>query len=285
MTRKALGRGLNALLRTVEATTTGLEQIPVDQIEPNPFQPRRQFADEGLKELTESIRGSGVVQPVLLRPAPGQEGRYQLVAGERRWRAAKLAELETVPAVVRPLGDRDTLETALTENLLREDLNPLEVAHAYQALQEQHGLSHEEIADRLGLNRSTVTNTLRLLRLPAGVQELLSRGELSFGHAKALLSLASPEAQTKLGHRIVKQGLSVRQTENIVALPELKPEPRKPEEAPKLDPNVRAAILELERVLGTRVKITGGGRRGKIEVSYFSAEDLTRIYDLIIRSE
>ncbi|MBZ5564850.1 MAG: ParB/RepB/Spo0J family partition protein [Acidobacteriia bacterium] len=285
MTRKALGRGLNALLRTVEATTTGLEQIPVDQIEPNPFQPRRQFADEGLKELAESIRGSGVVQPVLLRPAPGQEGRYQLVAGERRWRAAKLAELESVPAVVRPLGDRDALEFALTENLLREDLNPLEVAHAYQALQEQFGLSHEEIADRLGLNRSTVTNTLRLLRLPAEVQELLSRGELSFGHAKALLSLASPAAQTKLAHRIVKQGLSVRQTEDIVALPELKPEPGKPEEAPKLDPNVRAAMMELERILGTRVKITGGGKRGKIEVSYFSSEDLTRIYDLIVKNQ
>ncbi len=284
MTRKALGRGLNALLRTVESTTAGLEQIPLDRIEPNPFQPRRQFADEGLKELAESIRGSGVVQPVLLRPAPGQEGRYQLVAGERRWRAAKLAELESVPAVVRALGDRDALELALTENLLREDLNPLEVAHAYQALQEQHGLSHEEIADRLGLSRSTVTNTLRLLRLPPEVQELLSHRELSFGHAKALLSLPSPAAQTKLALRIVKQGLSVRQAESLVALPELKPESKKPEEAPKLDPNVRAAILELERVLGTRVKITGDGKRGKIEVSYFSAEDLTRIYDLIVRT-
>ncbi len=284
MTRKALGRGLNALLRTVETTTTGLEQIGVGQIEPNPFQPRRQFDDEGLKELAESIRGSGVVQPVLLRPAPGQDGRYQLVAGERRWRAAKLAELETVPAVIRPLGDRDTLEMALTENLLREDLNPLEVAHAYQALQEQHGLSHEEIADRLGINRSTVTNTLRLLRLPPEVQELLSRGDLTFGHAKALLGLATAAAQVKLGQRIAKQGLSVRQTETLVALPEPKSEPRKPEEAPKLDPNVRAAIMELERVLGTRVKITGGGKRGKIEVSYFSAEDLTRIYDLIVKN-
>ncbi len=284
MTRKALGRGLNALLRTVESTTTGLEQIAVDQIEPNPFQPRRQFADEGLKELAESIRGSGVVQPVLLRPAPVREGRYQLVAGERRWRAAKLAELESVPAVVRPLGDREALELALTENLLREDLNPLEVAHAYQALQEQHGLSHEEIADRLGLNRSTVTNTLRLLRLPAEVQEFLSRGELSFGHAKALLSVASPDTQSKLAHRVVKEGLSVRQTESLVALPELKREPKKLEEAPKLDPNVRAAIMELERVLGTRVKITGGGKRGKIEVSYFSAEDLARIYDLLVKN-
>ncbi len=285
MTRKALGRGLNALLRTVETTTSGLDQIPLDQIEPNPFQPRRQFTDEGLKELADSIRGRGVVQPVLLRPAPGQEGRYQLVAGERRWRAAKLAELESVPAVIRPLGDRDTLELALTENLLREDLNPLEVAHAYQALHEQHGLNHEEIADRLGLNRSTVTNTLRLLRLPPEVQVLLSTGELSFGHAKALLSLASASAQVKLANRIIKQGLSVRQTETLVALPELKPEPKKTEEAPKLDPNVRAAILELERVLGTRVKITGDGKRGKIEVSYYSAEDLTRIYDLIVKND
>ncbi len=284
MTRKALGRGLNALLRTVETATRGLEQIAVSQIEPNPFQPRRQFDDEGLKELAESIRGNGVVQPVLLRPAPGQEGRFQLVAGERRWRAAKLAELESVPAVIRPLGDRDTLEMALTENLLREDLNPLEVAHAYQTLQEQHGLSHEEIADRLGINRSTVTNTLRLLRLPPEVQELLSRGDLTFGHAKAILGLATAGAQVKLAQRIAKEGLSVRQTETLVAIPDLKHEPKKPEEAPKLDPNVRAAMTELERVLGTRVKITGGGKRGKIEVSYFSAEDLTRIYDLIVKN-
>jgi ParB family chromosome partitioning protein len=283
MTRKALGRGLNALLRTVETTTTGLAQVAIDLIAPNPFQPRRRFPDESLKELADSIRASGVVQPVLLRPAGGQEGRYQLVAGERRWRAAKLAGLDTVPAVIRDLPDADALELALTENLLREDLNPLEVAHAYQALQEQHGLSHEEIADRLGINRSTVTNTLRLLRLPPEVQDLLSRGELSFGHARALLGLESSAAQKQLAARIAKQGLSVRQTENFVALRGVKPEAKKPEAAPKLDPNVRAAMLELERTLGTRVKIAGSGKRGKIEISYFSPEDLSRIYDWIVR--
>ena len=165
MTRKALGRGLNALLRTVETTTSGLEQVAIDQIDPNPFQPRRSFPADKLKELADSIRASGVVQPVLLRRS---NGRYQLIAGERRWRAARLAGLAAIPAVVRDIGDRDALELALTENLLREDLNPIEAAHGYETLQQKHGLSHEEIAARLGLDRSTVTNTLRLLRLDAG---------------------------------------------------------------------------------------------------------------------
>lgn len=280
MTRKALGRGLNALLRSVETATVGLEQVPVDNIDPNPLQPRRGFPEETLKELAESIRSSGVVQPVLVRPV---DGRFQLVAGERRWRAARMAGLETIPALVRDLTDRDTLELALTENLLREDLNPLEVAHAYEALQEKYGINHEEIAARLGVNRSTVTNTLRLLRLPPEVQELLRNGGISSGHARALLGLESAGAQTQLAQRIAKQGLSVRQVENIVALRGLKPDSKKGSTA-QVDPNVRAAGMELERTLGTRVKITGSGKRGKIEISYFSPEDLSRIYDWIMRA-
>jgi ParB family chromosome partitioning protein len=282
MTRKALGRGLNALLRTVETATVGLQQVPIEHIDPNPLQPRRGFPEETLKELADSIRSSGVVQPVLVRPA---DGRYQLVAGERRWRAARMAGLETIPALIRDLTDRDALELALTENLLREDLNPLEVAHAYEALQEKYGISHEEIAARLGVNRSTVTNTLRLLRLPSAVQEMLANGEISNGHARALLGLESAGAQTQLAQRIAKQGLSVRQVENIVALRGLKPAAKKDAAEPiQLDPNTRAASIELERTLGTRVKILGDGKRGKIEISYFSPEDLSRIYDWIMRS-
>ena len=165
MTRKALGRGLSALLREVEATAPGpgLEAVSVDLIDPNPFQPRRAFPEAGLKELAESIRASGLVQPVLLRRA-GE--RFQLVAGERRWRAARQAGLEAIPAVVRDLSDREALELALTENLLCEDLNPMEVAHGLEVLQTRHALTHEEIAARLCIDRSTVTNTLRLLRLP-----------------------------------------------------------------------------------------------------------------------
>ena len=283
MTRKALGRGLSALLRTVETTPpAALEQVAVSLIDPNPFQPRRVFPEESLKELTDSIRLSGVVQPVLLRRA-GE--RFQLVAGERRWRAAQAAGLENIPAVIRELADRETLELALTENLLREDLNPLEVAHAYESLQQSYALSHEEIADRLGVNRSTVTNTLRLLRLPDKIQEMLSSGELTFGHARSLLGLDSAAAQTQLAQMVVKQGLSVRQTENLVALRGMEPaEKKKKAEAPHVDPNLRAAILELERTLGTRVKVLGNEKHGKIEISYFSAEDLSRIYDWIVRS-
>jgi ParB family chromosome partitioning protein len=281
MTRRVLGRGLNALLRTVETTTTGLEQVSLELIDPSPFQPRRGIPEASLKELADSIRASGVVQPVLLRPA---DGRYQLVAGERRWRAARLAGLESIPAIVRDLADRETLELALTENLLREDLNPLEVAHAYETLQETFRVSHEEIADRLGLNRSTVTNTLRLLRLPAAIQEMLANGEISHGHARALLGLDSTASQVRLAALIVKRGLSVRQVENMVALRDLKSAKQKgAATASKLDPNVRAAALELERTLGTRVRILGNGKRGKVEISYFSAEDLNRIYDWIVR--
>ncbi len=283
MTRKALGRGLNALLQTVESATSGLEQVQLERIDPNPFQPRHAFPEDSLKELADSIRASGVIQPVLLRRSALAEGRYQLIVGERRWRAARLAGLETLPAVVRELTDQDTLEFALTENLLRRDLNPLEVAHAYHELQEKYHLSHEQIADRLGINRSSVTNTLRLLRLPPALQEMLSRDEITYGHARALLGLDSGAAQTQLATMITERGLSVRQVENMVASRGAKPDTQKTESKPPMDPNVRAAALELERTLGTRVKILGDGRRGKIEISYFSAQDLNRIYDLIVR--
>jgi len=283
MTRKALGRGLNALLRTVETTTAGLAEVAVDQIDANPFQPRRTFSADKLKELADSIRASGLVQPVLLRRA---DGRYQLIAGERRWRAARQAGLTVIPAVVREIGDRDALELALTENLLREDLNPLEAAQGYAALQQNHGLSHEEIAEHLGLDRSTVTNTLRLLRLPPEVQQMIAEGEISAGHARALLGLDSAAAQLQLAQLIVKQGLSVRQVENLVALRGSN-SAKKPgaSEAPSLDANVRAAVLEMERTLGTRVKVHGDEKRGKIEIGYFSAEDLNRIYEWIVKKQ
>jgi ParB family chromosome partitioning protein len=282
MTRKALGRGLNALLHTVENTSpAGLAEVAVDLIDANPFQPRRTFSADKLKELSDSIRASGVVQPVLLRRS---DDRYQLIAGERRLRAARLAGLTAIPAVVREIGDRDALELALTENLLREDLNQIEAAQGYALLQQKHGLSHEEIAERLGLDRSTVTNTLRLLRLPPEVQQMIAEGAISAGHARALLGLESAAAQLQMANLIVKQGLSVRQVENLVAL-RTSPAPKKEEaEEPRVDPNVRAAVLEMERTLGTRVKVHGDEKRGKIEISYFSAEDLNRIYELIVKS-
>lgn len=281
MTRKALGRGLNALLRTVETASAGLVEVALDQIDANPFQPRRAFSPEKLKELTDSIRSSGVVQPVLLRRSGA---RYQLIAGERRWRAAREAGLEAVPAVVREIGDRDALELALTENLLREDLNPLEAAQGYAALQQKHGLNHEAIAERLGLDRSTVTNTLRLLRLPPEVQQMVADSQLSAGHARALLGLDSATAQVQLAKLAVKQGLSVRQVENLVALRGAKPAKKADiDEPPKLDANLRAAVLEMERALGTRIKVRGNEKRGKLEINYFSADDLNRIFEWIVK--
>ncbi len=283
MSRKALGRGLSALLQEVETRPTGVEEIQLDLIDPNPLQPRREFPKAALEELAASIRSSGVVQPVLLRRA---DARYQLVAGERRWRAARLAGLASVPAVIRDLSDGEALELALTENLMREDLNPLEVARGYEILQQRFELTHEQIAERLGATRSNVTNTLRLLKLPSSVQEMIVDGQLSMGHARALITLDSHAAQARFAGLIVKQSLSVRQVESMVAIHTSKKLPAKPKplaESDALDPNTRAAVLELERVLGTRVKIVGNERRGRLEISYFSSEDLDRIYNVIVK--
>ncbi len=286
MTRKALGRGLSALIQEPEesaAASAGepANTIPVSLIDPNPFQPRTHFAPEELGELAQSIKAKGVIQPVLLRRSAD---RYQLVAGERRWRAAQLAGVDEIPAIVRDLDDREAIELALTENLLRDDLGPIDTAKAYRNLQERFGITQEEIARRLGLNRVTVTNTLRLLKLDAKIQEMVERGELTAGHARAILALSSKEDQLRLAEKIAKRGLSVREAEKLSSTPASQPDAAKAgtKQASISDPNARAAVTELERRLGTRVRITGDGHRGKIEVSYFSSEDLNRLYELIM---
>jgi ParB family transcriptional regulator, chromosome partitioning protein len=276
MTRKALGRGLSALLHEVETTTAGLQQVPIDLIVPNPFQPRSAFPEAAIRELADSIRSSGLLQPILVRRV---DGKYQVVAGERRLRAAKLAGLQAVPAVVRDLGDRESLELAVTENVMREELNPIEVARAYCSLQERFQLGHDEIAARIGVNRSTVSNTLRLLRLPQQLQDMVAKGDVSAGHARALLGLESADRQNELARLITKRGLSVRQVESMVAKAQSAPEVQKP--PAQVDPNRRVAALEMERALGTRVRIVGSEKRGKIEISYFSGEDLQRLYGLL----
>ncbi len=281
MTRKALGRGINALLRETEAPTParGLEQVQITLIDPNPFQPRTDMSESALEDLANSIRATGVLQPVLIRPAGD---RYQLVAGERRWRAATRAGIEAIPAVVRDITDDEALELALTENIMREQLNPLEVARAYDQLQKRFNLTHEQIAERLGINRSTVTNTLRLLGLAPEVQKLLMEGKISAGHARALAAVTPPDAQKKLARMVVEKELSVRKLEGLIAPRPAAPQADQAKPAPPVDPNLRAAVLELERALGTRVRVVGSGKRGKIEISYFSSDDLNRIYDQLI---
>ena len=280
MTRKALGRGLSVLLGDNAPEPSELRQVPTDLIDPNPFQPRHAFSEDNLRELADSIKSTGLVQPVLVRKV---DSRYQLVAGERRWRASLLAKLPAIPALVRAIGDKEALELALTENLLREDLNPVDIANAYKVLQETFGMNHEEIAARLGVSRTAVTNTLRLLRLPAPVLSLIAKGELSAGQARPLLALANPEDQIHAATVFLEQGLSARQAEAWVAkatTPRDKAQPGPQVEV--VDPNIRSAVTELERTLGTRVRIVGNGQRGRIEISYFSQEDLNRIYDYLM---
>jgi len=253
-------------------------QVPVEQVDPNPLQSRTIFQAERLQELAQSIKINGVIQPLVVRRAGD---RYQLVAGERRWRAARIAGLARVPVVVQQLSDDQLLEITLIENIQREDLTHIEVARAFERLVKDLGLSHEEIARRTGKDRTTITNTLRLLRLPGDVQQLVSEHRLSMGHARAILGLPSEELQRQVAEKASSQGLSVRQVERLIQKMTASREPKSAEEVLE-DPNVKAAVQELERVLGTRVRIVPKSeQRGRIEIEYFSPDDLDRIYGLI----
>ncbi len=291
--RKALGKGLSALLPARAAAPppavaaplpaeprTGLTSLPIDAIDPNPLQPRTVFQPERLVELSQSIQANGIIQPlVVLRKGD----RYQLVAGERRWRAAKLAGLHEVPVVVQDFADERLLEIALIENIQREDLNPIEVAQAFDRLGRELKLSHEEIGRRTGKDRTTVTNMLRLLKLPGEIQRLLAEHRLSMGHARAILGIAAPESQLEVAEKAAAQGLSVREVERLVQKLSATREPKVAEEEVKLDPNVKAAIRELEHTLGTRVRIVEKSeQRGRIEIEYYTQEDLQRIYTQIV---
>lgn len=285
--KRALGKGLSALLpnRPEAAAATesepgsGLLHLPIEQIEPNPLQPRAVFQADRLNELAQSIRENGIIQPLVVRKAGN---RFQLIAGERRWRAARLAGLDRVPVVVQEFAEDRLMEVALVENIQREDLNPIEVAQAFERLNKQFKLSHEQIAQRTGKDRTTVTNLLRLLKLPGDIQILLAEHRLSTGHARALLGLEDPEAQIEVAGRITSEGLSVRQVERLVQRMN-EPREAKPAEEAVVDPNVRAAIQELERKLGTRVRIVPKSeQRGRIEIEYYSIDDLTRIYEMIV---
>ncbi len=286
--RKALGRGLGSLLPTRPTHAppppeTRRDETPgtvaIDSIDPNPLQPRRTFQSERLSELAQSIRANGIIQPLVVRRVGD---RYQLVAGERRWRAAKLAGVADVPVVVENIPDDRLLEITLIENIQREDLNPIETAVAFDRLSRELGLNPEEVGTRTGKDRTTITNFLRLLQLPADLQQLVAERRLSAGHARCLLSLPTPDLQREVAEKSIAQGWSVRQMERTT---QRMMEGRKPKHVDEVaaDPNVKAAIQEMERVLGTKVRIVEKARqKGRIEIDYYSAEDLDRIYGAIV---
>jgi ParB family chromosome partitioning protein len=303
MKRKALGKGLRSLIpeaskrRTAPAVTSvetaaptasetsdpGLRQIDVDRIWPNPNQPRKEFDDVALHELAQSMKRDGLIQPVVVRPAR-ESGQYELIAGERRWRAAQVAGLLKVPAIVREVADDRLLELALIENLQREDLNPVEAAMAFRTLIDEMGMTQQEVGERVGKERASIANLLRILHLPAAVRDRIKTGDVSVGHAKVLLSVANTELQRRLAERIASEGLTVRQLEAIVKRLGSGVTASAPARSVERDPNVVAAEEQLQRVLGTKVAIVPGKKGGRLEIHYYSDEELVRLYELVMKS-
>jgi len=285
MAKRGLGRGLGALLPDIKdkEEVSGIQLLPVDSIVPGKHQPREDFDSEKLEELVNSIRTHGVIQPIVVRPLG--EGRYELVAGERRWRACQMAGLKEIPALVRELDEREVREVALIENVQREDLNPLEEAKAYQALMVEYGLTQEEIASRVGKSRPVIANALRLLQLPVAVQEMLRQGQLSAGHARALLSLEDPELQIRAATEVVEGGLSVRETEELVRRWQGKASGSRGggvvRGQERLDWELEAMAEALEERLGTTVKIRRMRQGGRIEIYYYSQGELERLLQVL----
>ncbi len=288
MSKRALGKGIGALISEGggdRRDLPGVTEVSLSALSPNPHQPRREFGQESLNELADSIRKKGVLQPVLVEA--GQDGSYTIIAGERRVRAARLAGLQKVPAIVGQFSSQEKLEIALIENIQREDLAPIEEALAYKQLMEASGLSQEEVASQVGKDRSTVANSLRLLKLPAEMQEALDKGRMSAGHARAILMVSGPSQQQRLFRQIVEQGISVREAERIAS--ELA-EGKKPHGGSKdaepagqtvKEPELREIEAGLIERLGTKVEIKGTAAKGRIEVSYYSVEDLERVIEII----
>ncbi len=303
--RSALGRGLSALLPSSPATPTAitepvrmdapspdagdsagsaasesaLRSIPVGEIDPNPEQPRRHFSAEHLEDLANSIRRHGVLQPVVVRRAGN---RYELLVGERRWRASRAAGLETIPAVISDVDSDERLELAIVENVQRQDLNPIELAHAYRSLADR-GATQEQIGQRVGLERSSVANHLRLLDLSRDLQSDVESGRLSMGHAKALLQTSSPERRRLLRDRIVAEQLSVRDVEQLAREAGTQTRSKKPRAGSRsADPSLQSLVEVLQKQLQTRIRIHGSAERGRIEIEYFGTEDLSRITRLLL---
>ena len=296
MPRNALGRGLSALIREPEplppqqpeetratealtpAPTDRLLLVDIDQIDPSPYQPRTRFGEDGLDELARSIRSSGIVQPLIVR-AIGR--RYQLIAGERRWRAAQRAPLGRVPVVVRDVPEEMALEMTLVENLQREDLNPIEQAHAFQRLTDEFNLTQEEVAARTGKDRATIANAVRLLKLEEPIQQLLEDGRLSAGHARALLAIADSPSRVELARRVARGGMTVRQVERLASRGTIQRHSPTPLQT---DPNTKAALEDLQREYSTRVLLhpKRGAKPGQLVFEYYGDSDLTRLYDQLM---
>lgn len=285
--RGGLGRGLSALIPGAPESgeASGLLEVPVNAVSPNPKQPRTRFDDEGIGSLAASIREVGILQPIVVRKAGAG---YELIAGERRLRAAKLAGLATIPVVVRDTDDADTLREALIENIHREDLGPIELAEAFRQLLEELGLKQEELADRVGVSRSHIANTIRLLQLPIDVQQLLTDGKLQAGHARALLTLGDAEAQNTLALRTVAEDLTVRDVEELVRRYVDGPAEKLAKAVPVDPPPSDTTMSEVEEILSeqlaTRVQIQMGKKRGRVMIEFGSADDLERIVSEIIGS-
>jgi ParB family chromosome partitioning protein len=293
--KAGLGRGLNALMSenyndvpAQDGQEAGVKAIALGKITPSPDQPRKYFDDTSIEELANSIRRHGIIQPLIVEPAA--DGLYRIVAGERRWRAAALAGLKEVPVLIRELGRERRLEVALVENVQREDLNPVDEAEAYRQLMEVTNLTQEEVAERVGKSRSAVANALRLLNLPAAAMEALRAGQLSAGHARALLSVLAPADRSVLLARIINDGISVRETEAAATAfnkgqrggdSKGKTPARPPAQPSKLDPDLAVIEQNLIGHLGTKVSIKGDANRGTIHIDFFSMDDLDRVYNLI----
>jgi ParB family chromosome partitioning protein len=285
---KGLGRGLSALITSAAETKTepagedtGL-RVAVDRIAPSPFQPRRSFDEAKIEELAASIRNQGIIQPLVVRR---KEDRYELIAGERRWRAAMRAGLNEVPVMIREASDHEALQLALVENLQREDLNPIEEASGYRRLQEEFNWNQEEMADKVGKSRPAIANSLRLLSLPKDVQQELAAGNLAAGQARALLGLQTEALMITTAREVIAKGLSTRETEKLVRA--LVTGRRRRRQLPLIDPDLRAVVENMQRALGTRVRLLPKGRtsKGKIEIEYYSLTDLERIIQAITTTQ
>lgn len=276
MSKRRLGRGLSALIPDAD-DEDGAREVELGLIKPNPYQPRTEFDDQKLEELARSIEEHGVIQPIIVRK---KDDGYELVAGERRWRAAKKAGISKIPAIVKEYSDSQMLEIALLENLQREDLNPIEEATAYKQLIEDLGITQEALSKRIGKSRSVIANSIRLLNLPEEIQNLLAKGKITTGHARALLSLDNEKEQKQMAQKILEKDLTVREIERLVKKPK-KQNKRKE----RTNPLITHLEDRLKQFFGTKVKVRSGKNKGKIEIEYYSEEDLERILELVMGRE